>query len=173
MPETTATVKKNTAIIGAVLVAIVFFGAGYGVAHFTQAATPARSGGNFGAMGTNGARTRGAAAFAGGGAVSGELLKKDGTSMSVKTRDGSTRLILLTPSTQATKMVTGTMDDIPVGSTVMVSGTANSDGSVTAQMVQLRPQMPAGAEGPPGAVTPPAGTPAGAQPQNAPTPGGR
>ncbi len=73
------------------------------------------------------------------GIMSGELLKMDKGSLSIKLRDGSLKLVLTTSSTEALKMVSSTLDTLKIGENVMVSGISNSDGSLTAQTVQVRP----------------------------------
>jgi hypothetical protein len=65
----------------------------------------------------------------------------DASSISVQsmaTTSGST-VILYSPSTSIMKTVTGSAADLMVGSTVVVSGTANSDGSESANSIQIRP----------------------------------
>ncbi len=52
------------------------------------------------------------------------------------------RLVLVTPNTTVSKSVTGSLFDVTTGSTIIVSGTTNSDGSVSANLIQLRPSMP-------------------------------
>lgn len=75
---------------------------------------------------------------AGGGFVTGQVLSKDAQSMTIKLRDGSSRIVLYSGSTSVNKPVPGSMNDISPGTEVMVGGTQNSDGSVTAQTIQLR-----------------------------------
>ncbi|MCX6790357.1 MAG: DUF5666 domain-containing protein, partial [Candidatus Kaiserbacteria bacterium] len=77
-----------------------------------------------------------------GGLLSGTIEAKDATSLTLNTRDGSSHVVLITPATNVSKSVSGATSDITVGSTVTVSGTANSDGSVSATLVQLRPTTP-------------------------------
>ena len=81
---------------------------------------------------------------AGGGAVTGSVIAEDATSMTVKTRDGSSKIVLYSGSTQIAKSTAGAISDVAVGSNVSVIGTQNTDGSVTAQNIQIRPDMPAG-----------------------------
>lgn len=73
--------------------------------------------------------------------VSGEVLSTDEKSMTVKLPDGSTKIILLSDSTTYSKSNSGSKSDVQSGQTVTVFGTENSDGSVTAQNVQLNPEM--------------------------------
>lgn len=96
-----------------------------------------------GGAGMNGGRAGGRFG-AGGGVVMGNVLTIDSTSMTVKLRDGSTKIVLYTGSTQVAKSVAGAISDVAVGSTISAIGTQNTDGSVTAQTVQIRPAMPAG-----------------------------
>ena len=50
-----------------------------------------------------------------------------------------TKIVLVDSSTQITKTVAGTAGDLSVGTSVTISGSANSDGSITAQNIQIRP----------------------------------
>ncbi len=84
-----------------------------------------------------GAFARGGAAGAG-GFLAGTVAKEDSESITVDTRDGSSRIVLITPDTSVSKSVNGTMSDVAVGANVIVSGSTNSDGSVSASLIQLR-----------------------------------
>ena len=95
-----------------------------------------------GQFGGAGMRT-GANRFAGGGLVTGSVLSKDDTSMTIKSRDGSSKIVLYSGTTQVMKSTAGASSDVAIGSQVSVQGTQNSDGSVTAQSIQIRPDMPA------------------------------
>ena len=77
----------------------------------------------------------------GGGIVSGEILSKDATSMIVKLRDGGSKIVLTSPSIKVEKTVDGLSADLIVGKSVMVTGTANPDGSVSATSIQIRPNF--------------------------------
>jgi uncharacterized protein (DUF2147 family) len=96
------------------------------------------------ANGVNFARPNGSANGAknsGNSMTIGEIIAKDDTSLTVKIASGSTQIILLAASTEFVKTTTGAVDDFKVGDNVMVNGSSNSDGSVTASSVQLRTGM--------------------------------
>lgn len=77
----------------------------------------------------------------GGSRVIGNVLSMDSNSMTVKTPDGSTRIVILAGSTTYSKATTGTVSDVKTGENVSVFGTINSDGSVTAQNIQIGGQF--------------------------------
>jgi len=105
------------------------------------------SGGTFGrAMG--GGAGRGTA----GGFVTGEVLMKDANTITVKMRDGGSKIIFFSSSTTMGKMAVGSIDDLTQGTQVVVNGTTNQDGSVSATMVQIRPEGEAVGFGPGGMV---------------------
>lgn len=130
---------KNSSVI-AIAIACLLLGGTAGYLVTTTFLKPESNARTFnlagGQLGRNGA---GAVRINGGGMVAGELLKKDDGSLSIKLRDGSSKLVLTTPSTETLKMTTGTLEGLNIGENVIVSGTQNSDGSVTAQTVQIRP----------------------------------
>ena len=119
-------------VITVVLMGASFYaGSSHGKTAEQATLMQARSGMNGGMGGRN--------RFGGGGNVVGDVLSKDATSITVKTRDGSSKIVLYTGSTQILKTTAGVIDDVAVGSTVMVQGTQNTDGSVTATSVAIRP----------------------------------
>lgn len=69
--------------------------------------------------------------------VYGEVIKADEKSITVKSRDGSSKIVLLSQTGQIYKAVAGTASDIIIGTQVSVFGTSNPDGSVTAQNIQI------------------------------------
>ena len=75
----------------------------------------------------------------GGGFTSGEVLSIDATSMTVKLRDGGSKIVLLSPSSKIEKTVDGSISDVIVGKSVMITGVTNPDGSVSATSIQMRP----------------------------------
>lgn len=76
--------------------------------------------------------------------IVGEVISKDEKSITVKTQDGGSKIVLLSSDTSISKTAEGTLTDITVGANVGVFGTENSDKSITAQNIQLNPQFKMG-----------------------------
>lgn len=96
-------------------------------------------------IGQNGQRPGGQNGEFRNGAVAGSILSMDDKSITVKLNDGSTKIVLFSDSTTYNNTVTAAKTDLKVGDNVAVFGTPNSDGSVTAQSVQLNPEFRFGA----------------------------
>jgi hypothetical protein len=77
----------------------------------------------------------------GGGFTSGEVISMDATSMTIKLRDGGSKIVLFSPASKVEKTVDGAISDVAVGKSVMVTGTTNPDGSVSATSIQMRPTL--------------------------------
>jgi len=76
-----------------------------------------------------------------GSALSGEIVSVDDGMMTIKTREGSSRVVLMGQSISVGKVVSGSGDDLVAGTNVMISGILNTDGSMTAQSIQIRTQL--------------------------------
>ncbi|MDD5721120.1 MAG: hypothetical protein PHT16_01580 [Candidatus Pacebacteria bacterium] len=72
-----------------------------------------------------------------GGVTMGEIISKDGTSITVKLPNGGSRIVFFTGKTAITKNITGSIADLVVNENVVVNGSANTDGSINAQTIQL------------------------------------
>ncbi len=73
--------------------------------------------------------------------VAGEIINSDDKSITVKMQDGSTRIVLLSSTTAISQAEPASKSDLKTGQRVAVFGMENSDGSVTAQNIQLNPQQ--------------------------------
>lgn len=129
--------KASKIILGIVILLIVGGGAFYGGVSYgksqTNASTTAARASFAGRPGRTGA--------AGAGFTMGTILSNDGSSITLQlpTTTGGSKIILYSPTTQISKTASGTATDLATGTTVTVTGTANSDGSITAQSIQIRP----------------------------------
>ncbi len=77
--------------------------------------------------------------FGGGGQVLGEITSVDDKSITVKNQDGSSKIVILSDKTEINKASEAAKTDLKIGEKVSAFGTTNSDGSVTAQNIQLNP----------------------------------
>lgn len=84
-------------------------------------------------------RPGGAGAGGIGGFTTGEVISKDATGLTLKLRDGGSKIILTSTSTRVGKMTDGSLEDVKQGNEVTITGTANQDGSISASTIQLRP----------------------------------
>ena len=73
--------------------------------------------------------------------VLGEITSQDDTSLTVKLPDGSSKIVILSQTTAINKQAAGSIGDLKIGENIMVVGSSNADGSVTAQNIQLNQQI--------------------------------
>jgi hypothetical protein len=152
----------NKKIITTVIIVIVVgAGAFYGGMKYGQ--SKAKAGGNFSPQNLQNMtpeqrqqmlqQSRGAGGNQGtsngasGSSVNGDIISKDDKSITVKLRDGGSKIVFYSGSTSIGKTATGTPDDLAVGTEVIVNGSTNSDGSLTAQNIQVRPNLPTPPQG--------------------------
>src|SRR4030042_3197282 len=139
---------KNRKIIIPIIVLLVGLGAGFfgGIEFRNFQMSKARA--NFTVGGPNGNFQR----FIGngngqggnlmrGGAVSGSILSMDANSITVELADGSSKIVFFSGTTTYMNTISVAQTDLKVGTEVVVIGTANSDGSVTANSIQINPQF--------------------------------
>ncbi|MDP3988080.1 MAG: hypothetical protein Q8P80_02955 [Candidatus Levybacteria bacterium] len=75
----------------------------------------------------------------GSGFTAGEIIAKDDKSVTVKLQNGGSKIVFLSDSTEIMKFAAGALSDLEIGKNISINGTVNSDGSITAQLIQLRP----------------------------------
>lgn len=134
---------KKIISIGAIALLIIAGGAFYGGTKYAEGRSPVGfRGGNLANL-PEGAQARfqqtGGAGATRGGALftTGEIISKDDQSVTVKLQDGGSRIIFLSTNTPITKSTSGSAADLTVGEQVVVTGSANQDGSLTAQSIQI------------------------------------
>ena len=131
--------KKDILItVSVIILLVVVGGAFYG--GMTYAKNQKNSIRNF-QQGVNNLQGLGSRQLGGvGGLIMGDIISKDNNSLTLQIpNNGGSKIIFYSNTTQISKMATGTANDFSIGTSVSVSGTTNSDGSVTAQSVQIRP----------------------------------
>lgn len=133
---------KNSILI-TILIALIVGGAGfYAGMKYQQNRRPAFTGqfGN-GQFLRNGQRTGGANGNNRGGfrPVAGEIISADDKSVTVKLQDNSSKIVFINDRTQINKAETVGKSELKTGTKVAIFGTENSDGSVTAQNIQVNP----------------------------------
>ena len=134
--------KKNNTLMLAIGAGIAVLLSFWGGVQYGKGSTATSLTGNSFQRGTFGTQgRRGGVSSA--NFIMGEITNKDDKSITVKSRDGSSRFIFFSGTTQISKSTTGTTDDLLVGKEINANGTLNSDGSMTAQMIQIRPISPA------------------------------
>ncbi|OGM11826.1 hypothetical protein A2Z22_00080 [Candidatus Woesebacteria bacterium RBG_16_34_12] len=75
--------------------------------------------------------------FQGGRPVSGEITSIEDNTITVKTQDGSSKIVIYSDSTKVNKTSEGLKEDLKVGEQVMVIGSEGTDGTVTAQNISI------------------------------------
>ncbi len=142
--------NKKTILIVAIIVILivaggVFYGGMvYGKRHpVIRPGAPLNNGTKFG---------KNSESAGGAGFISGDIISKDSASITIQLPNNTgSKIIFYSNATQINKNTSGTFDDLATGTAVSVTGTTNSDGSVTAQSIQIRP---AGQTNRPGQLNP-------------------
>jgi hypothetical protein len=127
--------KKTLTLVSIVALAVVaggffYLGSLYGASHKSCPFTP----------GTLGLRNRGGGASTGANFISGTIISSDSTKITLQLpSNGGSKIIFYSATTPISKMASGTSADLSAGTSVSVTGAANTDGTITAQMIQIRP----------------------------------
>ncbi len=137
--------KYKVHIVWAIVVVVALVGGFfYGK---TMGAGSSRSGFT-GAAGSYGSSTRRTAGgMTGGGLVSGQITAMDSTSITLQLANGNSQVVFYSTSTPVSEPTIVAPSTLKVGTNVMIGGTTNSDGSLTAQSIQVRPANAGGGKG--------------------------
>lgn len=135
-------------LLPAILITVAVIGAGafYGGMKYDQSKNAAAlqdRQARFQQLGANGGANGGVRGTRGGGFTNGEIISKDDKSITVKMKDGSSKIVFYSSTTEIGKFTSGAITDIEAGKNVSINGIANSDGSITAQSIQIRSPIPA------------------------------
>ncbi|NTU46630.1 hypothetical protein HGA88_03305 [Candidatus Roizmanbacteria bacterium] len=136
------TMKNNAIIIPVVVAVVVGAGAFYGGIKYQQSKVVSTfQGAGIQTAGAAGGFQRGTAGRMATGVrpVIGQIVSSDSESITVKLQDGSSKIVNITDTTKISKTDAATKTDLVTGQTVSAFGSANSDGSVNAQSIQLNP----------------------------------
>ena len=140
--------SRKAWIWAVIIVIVVAGGAFWGGMTYAASQTPTAASRFAGAGGAAFAGRTGAAGFAGaagGGTVGTVIAIGSGTftvqlpSSTSTTATTGTKLVLVDSATEIDELESVPVSNIQVGQSVTVAGTANSDGSVTASSVMIRP----------------------------------
>ena len=139
--------KNNTVIIIAIISLVLGFGGGYLFKNYQVgkmrpnfgSLLPDRQGNGQGLQNVQRPQNGQGPQTGFGSMVMGEIISQDENSITVKIQDGSTKIVILGDSTTYSKSQSIEKTELSTGNQVRVSGNANSDGSITAQNVQLNP----------------------------------
>ena len=74
----------------------------------------------------------------GGGFASGQIITKDAQAITLQLPNGNSEVVFYSSSTQVIKPTAASLSDVVAGTQVMIGGSQNSDGSLTAQSIQIR-----------------------------------
>jgi len=133
--------KNNTVIIIAIISLALGFGGGYLFKNYQVGKMRPNFGSQLPDRQRNGQGLQNVqgpqAGF--GGIVMGEIISQDENSITVKIQDGGTKIVILGDSTTYSKTQSIEKTELSTGNQVRVFGNVNSDGSVTAQDVQINP----------------------------------
>ena len=156
---------NNNPWVIAAIVAVVFGAGGYyaGTMHSSSSVASASpsgaSAGGFAGRGAGGGRFGGGAA---GGFTAGTILSIGNGTMTIQLAQSTstsattgTKIVLFDTNTTVSEMQSVPASTLTAGQSVVVSGSANADGSVTATSIQVRPSRPTGQNGPSGAPSAP------------------
>ncbi len=130
---------KKLAMGSVIIIAIIFAGAGFFAGRLSQksAASPAGLAGNFQQMRGSG-QTAGLKRTDGASMISGEVIKIDDSSLTIKGSDNNSKVVYFSDNTVVNQMATSSINTITAGQQVTVSGQEDTSGFITATSIQVR-----------------------------------
>lgn len=127
--------KKNILIM-VFLIIVVALAAFFGGIKYQESKTP-----QFLRERDGGPRTRPMGQREGVNMLRGEIISREEGSITIKQADSSSKIVLVSESTEINKASEGSFDDLKENEEVVVLGKENSDKSITAESIQLNPGM--------------------------------
>ena len=146
--------SKSQSLLAVVIAVLLCGGSFYAGMKYAGSVNPPRQmgAGGFGQGGAGFQRGTGPGAGTGGNMIrggmrgqavtNGDISKIEGSMITVKLPDGGSKLIITSSSTKVMQMTEATPDILKTETPVMVMGSANADGSLTASTIQIRPARP-------------------------------
>ena len=137
---------KKVHIIWAIVVVVALAGGyfwGKAGAGSAQAALSGNGGGSAGGA----ARRFGGGSTNGQTFATGQIASMDATGITLQLPNGNSEVVFYSSSTDVTKPTAVPLSALSVGNNVVIDGIQNSDGSMTASSIQVRPAAPSGALG--------------------------
>jgi len=118
---------------------VIFFGAGF----FTGKTMNKNNGIDFASAGNNmkvgnQVKVGGRLGGAGQGMAQGEVISIGDNSITLKTMNGGSKVILFSDDTVFKKSTEASLDDLVVGKNILVSGKSGTDGNIVADSVDIR-----------------------------------
>jgi hypothetical protein len=127
--------KYKIHIIWGLVAVVVLAG---GIVGGRLSATPSLSGFGGAAMGGSGSSVqRTTQGMTQGGFTSGKITEVSGSSITLQLPNGSSKVVFFSNSTAVSEPTVVSSSVLVAGTTIIVGGTQNSDGSLTAQTIQI------------------------------------
>ena len=130
--------RKNMVqtLVVSILVGVIGF---FGGIQYQKTKNPRFTTGQFQSRGQmpSGAQTRNGGNIGTGRPVSGEIFSIDENTLTIKTQDGSSKIVIYSESTKINKTQEGLKEDLKIGEQAMVIGTQGTDGTITAQNISI------------------------------------
>jgi hypothetical protein len=129
--------KYQTHIIWLVIAIVAFVG-GWFIGNGMASSAAGGRGGAFALGSSTRAGFTGGLRGAGGGFVAGQIMSISSSSLTLALPNGNSEIVFYSGTTSVIKPTPAPVSSLTPGTMVMIGGTANSDGSLTAQSIQVR-----------------------------------